>query len=216
MATVGDPKAFSNETTHLLHGLSRTAVFARDKLVPESHTPTDDMGPEIVVVIVQDIGPLLSKAPEPCVARSRNYWEMYVELIEKYPLHVKTATATILFLFADTIAQGLEYINTNQTEVFDGMRSLRFAAFGLFGAPWSHYYFGYLDRILPPTESPWTLRTLLKLVIDQFFQAPVLLAIMIASLSFMEGKGLSKVELDLNSDFLPTLFANCTSRMYAC
>jgi peroxisomal membrane protein 2 len=154
-----------------------------------------------------------------------NLWRRYSDLIDRRPLLTKAVTATILFLSADLIAQAIEHLlgrmpidqdddNSKSGMVIGGVdvpRAARFAAFGLIGAPWSHYYFLYLDRWLPPTEEPWTFRTLTKVVIDQFIQAPLLLAIMIGALSIMKGEGFRGVAHDLTVNFETTLIANCTS-----
>ena len=145
-------------------------------------------------------------------------WQLYSGLIDQKPLLTKTLTATMLFLLSDLIAQWIELMRGKEaTEsdetIFCGIdihRVARFAAFGLFGAPWSHYYFLWLDRCLPPSEEPWTLRTLIKVVIDQFIQAPLLLAIMIGALSIMKGNGLKGAKEDLAINYKATLIANCT------
>jgi peroxisomal membrane protein 2 len=79
---------------------------------------------------------------------------------------------------------------------------------GLLGAPWSHYYFQFLDECLPPTPEPFTKTTLLKVFIDQFIQAPLLLLVMICSLSLMKFEGPQVVEKDLVESFWPGLIAN--------
>jgi peroxisomal membrane protein 2 len=156
-----------------------------------------------------------------------NLWQRYSDLIDRRPLLTKAVTATILFLSADLIAQAIEHLlgrvpidqdDDDHDDSQSGMiiggvdvpRAARFAAFGLIGAPWSHFYFLYLDRWLPPTEAPWTFRTLTKVVIDQFMQAPLLLAIMIGALSIMKGEGFRGVAHDLTVNFETTLIANCT------
>jgi hypothetical protein len=79
-------------------------------------------------------------------------WENYVSLVEKYPLLVKSITAIIILSSADMMAQCLEYFRgTNSVSGMDWPRTGRFAAIALFGAPWSHFYFHWLDHFLPPT-----------------------------------------------------------------
>lgn len=139
-------------------------------------------------------------------------WEKYVDLVEKRPLITKSVTATLIFALADLMAQGIEHLRGDaEDESTDWLRTARFAAFGLFGAPWSHYYFMWLDHYLPPSPTPWTRRTFLKVAIDQFLQAPILLAIMIGALSLMKGDGFEGVKHDLGVNFIDTLIANCTS-----
>lgn len=140
-----------------------------------------------------------------------HHWENYVTIVEKKPLLVKSVTATLIMGGADLCAQGIEHLRG--TSVFVGgvewLRIARFACFGLFGAPWSHYYFYWLDFYLPPTDDPWTRTTFAKVIIDQFIQAPLLLAIMISMLSIMKGGGLKGVKDDMQSNFVDALIANC-------
>ena len=224
------------ESSHLLPvGLDGTTaisavqyhtITADKRRAPAGNLPastsTGGWEAEVVVVIVE--GPegnrtKIRSLPDSSRCSStqhhlRRKWEEYVRLVEEYPLIVKTISASALFLLADATAQGIELLQDNSAiyHSYDILRSLRFASFGLFGAPWSHFYFSYLDACLPPTDNPWTRTTLLKLFIDQFVQAPILLAIMVSALTLMEGHGVARVEQDLTSDFMPTLIANCEFR----
>ena len=151
--------------------------------------------------------------------RSRRIsWENYVVAVEKYPIRTKCITAWIIFVAADTFAQVIQHIlsfmNDHSIHIttclnIDCIRAMRFGALGLFGAPWSHYYFHWLDHYLPPSEEPFTKRTALKVCIDQFLQAPILLAIMIFSLSLMKGQGFGGAKQDLENTFMISLIANC-------
>jgi hypothetical protein len=80
--------------------------------------------------------------------------------------------------------------------------------FGLLGAPWAHYFYYYLDRYLPPTNKPFTRTTLVKVCIDQGIQAPILLALMISTISLLKGTGLGGVREDLARNYWTSLLAN--------
>jgi hypothetical protein len=158
--------------------------------------------------------------PQPASVSSSSFdrrrgisWDNYLVAVEKYPIRTKCFTAWIIFVAADAFAQSVEYIlykNHSMILVIDWIRAMRFGALGLFGAPWSHYYFHWLDHYLPPSEEPFTKRTALKVCIDQFIQAPILLAIMIFSLSLMKGQGFTGALQDLSNTFMVSLIANCT------
>ncbi len=69
---------------------------------------------------------------------------------------------------SDLVAQRVEHIergstmttnSNNTTSPLDWMRVSRFAVFGLVGSPWTHYYYYWLDTVLPPTTYPWTWTT---------------------------------------------------------
>jgi hypothetical protein len=49
-----------------------------------------------------------------------------------------------------------------------------------------------------------------KVLIDQFIQAPLLLAIMIIALSLMKGDGFQGAKVAMGQTFLNALIANCT------
>lgn len=148
-------------------------------------------------------------------SRCLSFWEAYYAALLKYPLLVKSLTAFILLGFADVIAQSIERIRNSYKD--DGndeiiplniYRVARFGFFGLAGAPWTHYYYAWLDTVLPPTQNPWTWTTAIKVVIDQFLQAPALLASMIMGMALMEGRGIDGVKVDMENQYMEALIKN--------
>lgn len=102
-------------------------------------------------------------------------WKAYYNGIQERPLLVKSLTAFVLLGMADIIAQTIEIIREiHHAESGDSPYSLnwfrvaRFGFFGLAGAPWTHYYYAWLDRVLPPTQQPWTWTTFSKCSIHCF------------------------------------------------
>jgi hypothetical protein len=164
-----------------------------------------------------------SATPSDGLSSSRSeasWWAAYVDAVESHPLLTKSITAAVILGAADLTAQFVEYLRGESTlegnVAPDWPRTLRFAVMGLIGAPWSHYYFYWLDRYYPPTAEPWTKVTALKVCVDQFIQAPLLLAFMIAALSLMKGLGLIGVKHDLQHTFLDALIANCKGDKLPC
>lgn len=141
-------------------------------------------------------------------------WQRYNSALERNPLLVKSITAFFLLGSGDLCGQGLEHMlgRTKAGSVLvlgvDWPRAARFGMFGLLGAPWAHYFYFYLDKFLPPTEKPFTRTTLLKVCIDQGIQAPVLLALMIFTISILKGSGLQGVREDLARNYWTSLLAN--------
>lgn len=87
-------------------------------------------------------------------------WGVYYGALERSPLMVKSSTALILMALADFLAQMVEHLRSVPYDSWvDVLRMLRFGVFGLVGAPWTHYYYDWLDRTLPPTPTPWTMTT---------------------------------------------------------
>ena len=90
-------------------------------------------------------------------------WLAYYSALERWPLVVKSITAFILMMLADFFAQMVELIRGIPREsCVDVLRMSRFGVFGLLGAPWTHYYYDWLDRTMPPTQHPWTSTTASK------------------------------------------------------
>ena len=48
-----------------------------------------------------------------------------------------------------------------------------------------------------------------KVVIDQFLQAPALLAFMIMGMALMEGRGIDGVRVDMENQYVQALIKNC-------
>lgn len=141
--------------------------------------------------------------------KRKSLWSHYCELLEHHPVIVKSVTALFIIGSGDLCAQGIEHLTKNHhTAGVDWLRVARFGAIGLFGAPWSHYYFYYLDYYLPPTEEPFTQRTFVKVIIDQFIQAPLLLLLMICGLSLLALDGLDGMKKAVRDSFWTSLVAN--------
>ena len=127
----------------------------------------------------------------------------------------RSITAGVILGAADLAGQALERAiksNENGEEVdavVDFARVGRFALFGLvLQAPWNHFYYQFLDSALPPTVDPFTATTGIKVVIDQFVQAPIFTILIFYFLGVLEGKTLDAVKGQLENDYVDTMFAN--------
>lgn len=140
-------------------------------------------------------------------------WTAYNDALEADPLVVKSVTASVILGAADLAGQAIESKQKGDSSAtVDMARTLRFAFFGLvLQAPWNHFYYLLLDGALPPTEEPWTATTGIKVVIDQFVQAPIFTVLIFAFLGFLEGKNLEAVKKQLDDDYTDTMLANCKS-----
>merc|ERR1712176_312892 len=147
-------------------------------------------------------------------------WTSYNNLLETSPLITKSVTACGILGAADLAGQVLEQklgrnddineqVTTEQKKDIDIGRFIRFAFFGLvLQAPWNHYYYLLLDGVLPPTEDPFTPTTAIKVVIDQFVQAPVFTVFIFYFLGLLEGKALENIREQLKDDYTDTMVAN--------
>lgn len=140
-------------------------------------------------------------------------WHKYYAALQTRPLLVKSITAFVLLGSADVFAQSIEIIRDLHKDdgsdcIINWYRVSRFGFFGLAGAPWTHYYYAWLDRVLPPTPQPWTWTTAVKVIVDQFLQAPALLAVMIMGMALMEGRGIDGICQDMQSEYRTALIKN--------
>jgi hypothetical protein len=128
-------------------------------------------------------------------------WYWYTDKIHHHPVMTKCLTATVLVGAGDLAAQALQATGT-----FDVKRYLRFCCLGCFvQAPVTHYYYLLLDAKLPPTPYPWTLTTLVKLIIDQLIFAPCFTVLTFAFLDTLVGVNLLQ---HLREAYLVTLIEN--------
>ena len=146
-------------------------------------------------------------------------WNSYLDALEANPLLVKSITAGVILGAADLSGQAIQQAisSTNETDLsasssaasVDIARFLRFAFFGfILQAPWNHFYYLLLDGALPPTEDPFTTTTAIKVVIDQFIQAPIFTVIIFGFLGVLEGKSLDAIKEQLDEDYVDTMLAN--------
>jgi peroxisomal membrane protein 2 len=140
-------------------------------------------------------------------------WTAYSDALQSDPLVVKSVTACVILGCADLAGQALEAKQKEgagqQAAAVDFARTARFAFFGLvLQAPWNHFYYQFLDGAIPPTPEPWTTTTGIKVVIDQFIQAPVFTVLIFAFLGFLEGKSASAIKQQLDEDYVDTMLAN--------
>lgn len=137
-------------------------------------------------------------------------WTAYNDALLANPLIVKSVTAGVILGAGDLAGQALEaqQKGTGDSSV-DLARTARFAFFGLvLQAPWNHFYYLLLDGAIPPTEEPWTATTGIKVVIDQFIQAPIFTVLIFAFLGLLEGKSTSDIKQKLDEDYVNTMLAN--------
>jgi peroxisomal membrane protein 2 len=138
-------------------------------------------------------------------------WTAYNNALVQDPLITKSVTASVILGAADLTGQILENSKKSDDDdtPIDPARVARFALFGLIlQAPWNHYYYLYLDGVLPPTEDPFTATTGIKVIIDQFVQAPIFTVIIFVFLGLLEGKSIDDIKSQLDADYKDTMLAN--------
>lgn len=151
------------------------------------------------------------------VAGLEEAWSSYLTALEADPLLVKSITAGVILGAADLSGQAIQQamanaddsVSDSSSSGVDIARFVRFAFFGfILQAPWNHFYYQLLDGALPPTEDPFSATTGIKVVIDQFVQAPIFTVIIFGFLGFLEGKTADEIKQQLDEDYTDTMLAN--------
>jgi hypothetical protein len=148
-------------------------------------------------------------------------WKWYTFQIEDRPLITKVVTAGILVGMGNLASQCIPMVVYQHQNHHHGTGPLssyspvnwyqtwEFILMGSFlQAPITHYYYLYLDQYLPPTPSPWTITTFIKLMIDQLIFAPTFLASVFVFLDIMDGKSAIGIWDHLTSDWCTTVVTN--------
>jgi protein Mpv17 len=111
-------------------------------------------------------------------------WRGYNDALARTPLRAKAATACVLNVIADLLAQ---LITGREGQGLDFRRLLRFALFGgVLAGPAGHYWFGALDAAV---RTVGMRGAVMKMTADQLLFSPLLLAGFFGVMALMEGKG---------------------------
>ena len=106
----------------------------------------------------------------------------------KHLLFTNTFTCGVLLTGGDWIQQRIEKVMGTQTK-HDYTRSARMFAVGLSQGPPHHYWYLWLDKVLPK-RTVWTV--LIKIAADQFLAAPFFAITFFFGMGILEDKRLSE------------------------
>ena len=124
-------------------------------------------------------------------------WAKYNQALAAQPLVVKAMTSLIGFTAGDVLAQKA----VEGKEDWDVARTARMATFGaLWHGPSGHYFYGFLDRMMPGTAMKTVFS---KVGIDQIAWNPIFGIVFFTSLGLMEGKSTDEIQTKIKND-LPT------------
>lgn len=168
--------------------------------VPVRHMSIDEHSPLM--------GSLQHQRQKPAKSSCLRFWKMYQSWLESRPMLTKCVTAAILVGCGDLAGETIE-LWTHAASSLNLWRILSFTLMGLLlQAPITHYYYLVLDAKLPPTLSPWTSTTFIKLAIDQLVFAPCFTALVFLFLGFCEGDSVSQILDHMQRDYWTTMVAN--------
>lgn len=147
--------------------------------------------------------------PEPEKSSWMKIWKVYQSWLVSRPMLTKSITAAILVGCGDLAGQCIDLATNQAVTSLDLWRISSYTLMGLLlQAPVTHYYYLLLDSKLPPTPSPWTATTFLKLAIDQLIFAPSFTVLVFFFLGFCEGDSVGQICQHLQETFLTTMIAN--------
>ncbi|KAM6423333.1 peroxisomal membrane protein 2 [Liasis olivaceus] len=128
----------------------------------------------------------------------------YLLLLRLYPVLTKAASSAFLSALGSLLAQVIE--KSQKKRSLDWRDPLRFAVYGfLFTGPLSHYFYLYLEQLIP-SDAPLAL--VKRLLVDRLIVSPAFVALFFLVMNFLEGKDMSAFSRKMKSGYWATLKMN--------
>ncbi|XP_008544880.2 protein Mpv17-like, partial [Microplitis demolitor] len=129
---------------------------------------------------------------------------IYQNLLVKYPMGMQALQAGTLMGVGDQIAQNL--VEKRKFNELDFLRTAQFYSIGLFIAgPSVRGWYGILDKYFGSKGSVVALK---KVACDQFLFAPPFIAVLLATIGFMQGNNAEGVQKKLSNEYKDILINN--------
>ncbi|XP_075069141.1 peroxisomal membrane protein 2 isoform X1 [Mixophyes fleayi] len=132
----------------------------------------------------------------------------YLQLLHSRPILTKALSSGILSALGNLLSQYIERRRRCQSSVknVDLVAPLRFATYGLcFTGPLSHYFYLFLEQLVP---SSVPLAGLRRLLLDRLIVAPAFLLLFFIVMNFLEGKDLNTLNRKLKDSYWSALKMN--------
>ncbi|XP_040208061.1 peroxisomal membrane protein 2 [Rana temporaria] len=132
----------------------------------------------------------------------------YLQLLHSRPVLTKAITSGILSALGNLLSQNIEQRRKSKSSAknVDPVALLRFAAFGLFfTGPLSHYFYLFLEQVIPSSTPMAGLR---RLLLERLIIAPAFLFLFFTVMNFLEGKGLNSLNNKLKDSYWSALKMN--------
>ncbi|XP_053558188.1 peroxisomal membrane protein 2 [Bombina bombina] len=131
----------------------------------------------------------------------------YLQLLKSRPLLTKAVTSGILSALGNLQAQAISKRRKGQkSSSVDLIGPLRYAAYGfLFTGPLSHFFYLYLEQLIP---SSLPLSGLRRLLLDRLIFAPAFLLLFFTVMNILEGKDLATLRQKLKDGYWRALKMN--------
>nr|XP_033812938.1 peroxisomal membrane protein 2 [Geotrypetes seraphini] len=129
----------------------------------------------------------------------------YLLLLKVHPVLTKSVTSGILSALGNLLAQAIER-KRDSSKGADVNAPLRYAIYGfLFTGPLSHFFYLYMEHLVPPTAS---FAVIQKLLLDRLVFAPAFLLLFFCVMNFLEGKDLSALSERMKTGYWRALKMN--------
>ncbi|XP_012278559.1 protein Mpv17 isoform X2 [Orussus abietinus] len=128
----------------------------------------------------------------------------YQRLLTKYPLRMQAVQTGILMATGDQIAQ--VFVERREYKDIDLVRTAQFGGLGFFlMGPAIRTWYGILDKRIGSKGKTVILK---KVVCDQLFFAPALIAVLLNSIGFLRGNNLEQNKEKLRNEYKDILINN--------
>ncbi|MEE6511688.1 hypothetical protein FKM82_018374 [Ascaphus truei] len=132
----------------------------------------------------------------------------YLQLLRSRPILTKAATSGILSALGNLLSQAIERRRKGQksSESVDLRGPLRFAVYGFcLTGPLSHYFYLYLEQLVPASLPLSGLR---RLLLDRLIFAPAFLLLFFFVMNLLEGKDMATLYKKLKNGYWMALKMN--------
>ncbi|KAM9330794.1 pescadillo homolog [Gastrophryne carolinensis] len=132
----------------------------------------------------------------------------YLQLLHRRPVLTKALTSGILSALGNLLSQSIErrHRPNSSAKDVDLLAPLRFAAYGFFfTGPLSHYFYHFLEYMVPSSLPMAGLR---KLLLERIIIAPAFLLLFFVVMNFLEGKDRKSLNKKLKDSYWSALKMN--------
>ncbi|KAJ6618222.1 Protein Mpv17 [Pseudolycoriella hygida] len=129
----------------------------------------------------------------------------YQRTLEKRPYLMQAIQAGILMGAGDLCAQ--KFFSQTETVDIDYIRTAKFCSIGfVFAGPCCRFWYGMIDKMVK-VKSPFA-KTVIKVAMDQLLFAPIFLATLISTISYMQEQSIQSIEYKLKTQYTDILTSN--------
>ncbi|XP_001509760.1 peroxisomal membrane protein 2 [Ornithorhynchus anatinus] len=132
----------------------------------------------------------------------------YLLLLRRHPLPTKAVTSGILSALGNFLAQVIEKRGKKEkcSQSLELSGPLRYAIYGfLFTGPLSHFFYWYMEQLIPPAVPFAVVR---RLLLDRLVFAPVFLLLFFFVMNLLEGQNMAAFSKKMRTGYWKALKMN--------